>query len=302
MSLDTTRRLLAGLIDDAALFPPGNAPMAAAVPAHDAHERSWYGPFIGPFLCPDVRLAELVDALGGRDADVGPLRVIVIVTGGAAAVGEAVGTVKDEPRLALAGVEVPPTGNGEGIEAARQAVVRLTAEVPADVPAFLEVARGPAAEGVLDVLAGTRVRAKLRTGGTSAAAFPGEREVADFMLQCLRREVAFKCTAGLHHAVRHTARDLGFEHHGFLNVLLAVEAALAGGSVDDVAAVLAQRDEVGVAEGVKRLTGEQVTAIRRWFASYGTCDVGEPLDGIVGLGLLPAGRLGSATQPEGDPT
>ena len=61
-----TRCLLSGLIDDAALFPPGNAPMAAAVSAHDAHERSWYGAFIGPFLCPDVRLPELVGALPRR--------------------------------------------------------------------------------------------------------------------------------------------------------------------------------------------------------------------------------------------
>ena len=43
----------------------------------------------------------------------------------------------------------------------------------------------------------------------------------------LDRETPFKCTAGLHRAVRHTGDD-GFEHHGFLNVLLATRRAFDG--------------------------------------------------------------------------
>ena len=44
----------------------------------------------------------------------------------------------------------------------------------------------------------------------------------------LDRETPFKCTAGLHNAVRHRAADTGFEHHGFLNVLLATRQAFDG--------------------------------------------------------------------------
>ena len=43
--------LFDGLFDDAALFPPGDAPMAAAVPAHrELRER--LGRLVGPFVVP----------------------------------------------------------------------------------------------------------------------------------------------------------------------------------------------------------------------------------------------------------
>ena len=93
------------------------------------------------------------------------------------------------------------------------------------------------------MLAEYDVLAKLRTGGTDPIGLPRARtEVAEFLLACLDREVAFKCTAGLHHAVRNTAADTGFEQHGFLNLLLAVSVALAGGDREVVAAELADRD------------------------------------------------------------
>ncbi|WP_143517525.1 hypothetical protein [Pseudonocardia sp. MH-G8] len=50
---------LAGMLDDAALFPPENAPMVTAVPAHRKHRASWYALLVGPFLVPAARLDEL---------------------------------------------------------------------------------------------------------------------------------------------------------------------------------------------------------------------------------------------------
>jgi hypothetical protein len=42
--------LLRQLIDDAAVFPPGNAPLLEAVDAHRDHRRSWYRDLVGPLL------------------------------------------------------------------------------------------------------------------------------------------------------------------------------------------------------------------------------------------------------------
>ena len=48
----------ARFFDDAALFPPGDAPVAAAVPAH-RELRGRLGDLVGPFVVPAARLDEL---------------------------------------------------------------------------------------------------------------------------------------------------------------------------------------------------------------------------------------------------
>src|SRR5262245_12753309 len=44
--------LLRALIDDAAVFPPGNAPLDEAVAAHRQHRAGWYAEMVGPLLVP----------------------------------------------------------------------------------------------------------------------------------------------------------------------------------------------------------------------------------------------------------
>jgi len=51
------------IVDDAALFPPGNAPMARALADHARHRGAPYADRVGPFLCPASRVDELVDEL-----------------------------------------------------------------------------------------------------------------------------------------------------------------------------------------------------------------------------------------------
>ena len=77
--------------------------------------------------------------------------------------------------------------------------------------------------------------AKFRTGGPTAEAVPDDAELAAFIAPCLDRGSPFKLTAGLHHAVRYTETETGFEHHGFLNVLARhSHAPLDGAAVHDV--------------------------------------------------------------------
>jgi len=76
------RSLFAGLFDDAALFPPGDAPMAAAVPAH-RELRARLGELVGPFVVPAARLGELSEHLGDGSGDDGvPFGVSVIAAAG----------------------------------------------------------------------------------------------------------------------------------------------------------------------------------------------------------------------------
>jgi hypothetical protein len=86
------------LVDDAAMFPPGNAEVVAAVLAHDAYRQSWFSPLIGPLVVADRRLAEAGRAARSAqqtNADEGDLAVSVVNTSGAGGI------------TSLAGREVP---------------------------------------------------------------------------------------------------------------------------------------------------------------------------------------------------
>ncbi|WP_327582980.1 hypothetical protein OHA25_44800 [Nonomuraea sp. NBC_00507] len=158
--------------------------------------------------------------------------------------------------------------------------------LPTGIPAYVEVPWGAAQSAVLDALAGTGAHAKLRTGGTTADAFPTESELAAAIAGCLDRDLAFKCTAGLHHAVRHSAADTGFEHHGFLNVLLATAALLDGADTTRAAEVLADRSADALAAAARQLSDLHIARLQNRFRSFGTCSVTEPLTDLTGLGLL----------------
>ncbi|MER7703596.1 hypothetical protein ABTX81_11930 [Kitasatospora sp. NPDC097605] len=269
----TVPPLFQGLFDDAAVFPPGNLPVAEAVPAHRAHRTAWYAAAVGPFLCGAGRLGELAAAAQGP----GPvLRVGLVLPGGSSELGPALAAAAP---FEVAGVELATRD-------AREAVAALDLLLPADVPAAVELPRellrGDGLDEVLDVLVDSPYRAKFRTGGIVAGAFPDERELAGFLTGCAQRGLPYKCTAGLHHAVRHTDPATGFEHHGFLNVLLAAQ------ETDRTAAaeVLAERSGEVLAKAVLSLTDRQVTVIRNSFTAFGTCSIAEPLDDLAALGLL----------------
>jgi hypothetical protein len=287
MTMATIPVLLARLIDDAAVFPPGNLPLAEAVAAHTAYRDAWYADLVGPFLCPASRL----DALGGIVEDhTGHLAVTVVADTGTGGVLSATDVVARDDRLVLRGVELPLRGEPLA-DNARRAVAALDAALGGpddDEPAYVEIPRAPGWQGALDVVAEAGYRAKLRTGGADAAAIPSAHDLAAFVIACLDRGVAFKLTAGLHGAVRHRAADVTGDatEHGFLNVIAGVAAALDGGDEAAVAAILEDRDAPRVAATVGALPPERAAGVRRWFTSFGSCSIAEPLADLVGLGLL----------------
>jgi hypothetical protein len=280
----STSPLFYSLIDDAALFPPGNAPMDVAVPAHRKHRGAWYAEMIGPFLCPASRIPELTTQL---DDDAPELGVAVIVDTGTGGLGEAVDTVAADQRLTLRGLEVPLRGEPLR-DAARRTAAALDAALGGpedDAPSYIEIPRTDGWRDALEIVAESGYRAKLRTGGPSPDAFPSEGDVARFIVACLELDVPFKFTAGLHHAVRRTNPD-GRQEHGFLNALLAVATALDGADVATIAQVLAQRESAALVERADSLPAERASSVRAWFGSYGSCSVNEPIDDLLDLKLI----------------
>ncbi|SFU08104.1 hypothetical protein SAMN05660657_05487 [Geodermatophilus amargosae] len=156
------------------------------------------------------------------------------------------------------------------------------------MPAAVELPRTDARDEVLDVLAGTRYRAKLRTGGVRADLFPPPEELAETLSACITRGVALKCTAGLDSAVRHTDADTGFDHHGFLNLLVTVDALADGASRLVALERLREDDGAALAAAVRAWSPDRVCRARALFTSFGTCSVLDPVDDLTALGLLPS--------------
>ncbi|MFG1624923.1 hypothetical protein [Kribbella sp. NPDC049227] len=281
--MSTVPALFRHLVDDAAMFPPGDLPLTEAVEAHRAHRTAPYADLVGPFVCTDEDLMKVAAEAARTGPD--PLRVAVVITGGAGGIEPAVRYGDRSTDIEVTAIEVR-LRNEDDLSRNALRVVRACDDCLDEETAYVEIGLDGAWERALDVVADAGYAAKLRTGGLDAWLFPSEGQIAAFITACLDREVAFKCTAGLHNAVRHTAVDTGFEHHGFLNVLLATRASLDGASLDEVAAVLASRDGEALAARVRELSEQQAAGTRRWFTSFGSCSIEEPRDDLTALSLL----------------
>lgn len=240
-------------LDDAAVFPPGNLPLDEAVAAHLARRAHDIATLVGPLVLPASALPRAAEIARGAT-----LRVAVVA---------------DAP------FDVP-----DGID-----VVAVETRDPASVtvPAGACLVVETDLDRALDVPPGALV--KLRTGGPEAHAFPTPERLAGALSSLVGAERPFKLTAGLHRAVRSTDPDDGLVHHGFANVLLAVDTLLSG-SDDDAAVAVLRREDERVGPDLAALGENRVRRARRLFTSFGTCSIDEPAADLARLGLVP-GRM-----------
>jgi hypothetical protein len=269
-----------GLVDDAAIFPPGNAALSEAAAAHAERRHQPYADLVGTFVARDTDLP----ALRGT-----PLALSVVVTGGAGQIAGAAGLGR-KLHIAIEGLEIALRDPADPVGAARRVVAavddaRNEGVLDDHVPVFVEIPAScpePLWLAAADEVAAAEHRLKLRTGGLEAASFPSAASLAAWIDAALDRETPFKCTAGLHRAIRHTGPD-GFEHHGFLNLLVATRQAFDGSSRAEVTELLEQREPAVLVEAAGDL---DLAGARRWFTSFGSCSVSEPLEDLLALGLL----------------
>jgi hypothetical protein len=291
------RDLLAGLVDDAGLFPPEQLPMAAALTRHRADEHAGHRMLSHRFLCPASRIAELREESALREwsgepqqgpADRGldsRLRLGLILDTGLDGLRAALAEVADEPRLSLELLEVPAP-SAEAVVAALDAVGDVEAAVFVEGPRDTGWVKAVAARHPPESGGGALRGAKVRCGGVRAELFPSPEELAALICACFEQGVPFKATAGLHGAVRHRDTQTGFVHHGFLNLLMAAVRAVSGAPADEVAAVLASTDGPALAAEARAVSGREVSAARLLFRAYGSCSTSEPREEATALRLL----------------
>ncbi|QOC90014.1 hypothetical protein [Micromonospora craniellae] len=278
--------LVAGLVDDAAVFPPGSASLPDAVAAHRRHRASWYADLVGPLLLP----ASTVTA-GELDGLVDPAEGLAIGLIGDTGLDRLPFALSFLPPLGVTArqVEVPVARRGEDPQPGVAELVTLTEGLDG-VPVYAEVPLTFGLMGALDALAEARagglpVAAKFRTGGLAAELFPTPAELAAVICACRDRRLPFKLTAGLHHAVRQVDPETGFTHHGFGNLLAATLAAADGAPVDAVAELLTVRDERPL---IQRTEGRHDSTRPLW-VGFGSCSITEPLTDLIRLGLVNGG-------------
>jgi hypothetical protein len=186
-------------------------------------------------------------------------------------------------------------------------VTLLVDDEPGPLPAQVETLETKSAhrlslptycEAPLDEISGAF--AKIRTGGLTPDAIPGTQQIAQFLHAAAARKLAFKATAGLHHALR-AMRALTYAPdspratmHGFLNVFTAAAFAWQGAELGLLADLLNETEAGAFQFGGKalewrghKLTNEQIAAARRDFAhSFGSCSFEEPISDLRALNLL----------------
>lgn len=140
-----------------------------------------------------------------------------------------------------------------------------------------------------------RVGYKLRCGGTEADMFPEVEKVACSINACREYNLALKCTAGLHHPVRHYNDSVQTKMHGFFNVFGGALLAYAHDlNNEELAEIISEEDpdhfsftnesfswkDLSISAGdISELREVAVT-------SFGSCSFEEPVEDLQQLHLL----------------
>ncbi len=269
--LDARRGLLAGLIDHAPTFPPAELPLAEAIAQHEAAVHSEPGWIVNRFV---VRASQLADLPPDWEH-----RLSVVSEG----------DLTYDSRIEA--IEIPEPGpapertfGGGGIDS--PSVSKATwSERDGPLECYFEHRVGAGFIHSVDRVAALAtdprvqgsVRIKIRCGPDP----PSIPQLADAIRVCREYGLAFKATAGLHHAIRTD------EQHGFLNLLAAAtfgdeEQALA--ETDPSAFAL---DEEAFRWRDREASPEEVATMRRErFVSLGSCSFDEPVEELRALGFL----------------
>jgi len=287
--------LLHTIVDYAGLFPPAGLEMGAVVRNYAAYRRATHAWMLGRFIVPVGRLDEMLDAMRQAGAVEPEHHWRVSVLAGDDLAGDVARVGAFNARNAGAVVDaVEVKASGE------DAIRGIAAVVPPGLRAYVEIPVAEDPRDLIGVIAQSKLRAKIRTGGATAEAIPSPENVARFIRHCYATGCGFKATAGLHHPLR-AMQPLTYEAgaprdvmHGFLNVFLTAvfhyngmtladaNALMHRGTVDDV-----EFTDDHIAWRDYRVSRDEVTTIRRRFAiSFGSCSFHEPVDDLIKTGLL----------------
>jgi hypothetical protein len=251
---------------------------------------------LGRFVVPAARLDECASAVRALPAAVAPEAGspwrLSALAGAADADSLAAFHAREGARLVVDTIEAKASSDVE--------IAALGARLGARYTTFVEIPVREDPAALLAAIGAQGLRAKLRTGGVTADAFPTPAEVLRFVGTCVRLRVPFKATAGLHHPLRGEYALTYAEDaprgtmYGFLNIFLAAALLHAGIATDTVAPVLEERDvsslridQASIQWRGHRLSTDDLARTRSLLAgSFGSCSFEEPVQDLTSLRLL----------------
>jgi hypothetical protein len=276
------RALLEHVVDYAGLYPPASVDVVTAVRNYAAYRGSDDRWMLGRLVVGVAILPELRAVIRSQRPAETPWPVTVVAPDAAA--GTAVIRGADDAALRIESIEVKVTTPAD------IALLAKAADRKRDV--YVEVALDDSLETMLDAVAAANLRAKVRTGGVTAATVPPTAELVRFLRGCVDRDIGFKATAGLHHPLHGTYR-LTYDANatsgtmfGFLNVFLAATLMRRTLSDDDARALLEESDGSAFVIEDQTIAWRDhvadvatISATRARFAtSFGSCSFREPVD------------------------
>lgn len=305
------RHFMNSLVDYAGLFPPASLDMPEAVAnyaEYRQHAEAW---MLGRFICPAGRLSEMVECLPQGYTNSGPWPCSVLV-GNGQATDKALEVLPSQLENI---VEVEQSHDHQVVAPAMEMPLPLDAvgqlefilgEIKTsltkwnlqDRELYLEVpAQGNPEDDarVLSAIQKSGYKAKFRCGGVTVEAFPSVTRLAGIIHAAAELNLPLKCTAGLHHPVRHLAEEPPTMMHGFLNVFGAGLLANARvGGLDLITQCLAETNpaqfqfsDQGFNWSGHQVARQDVEKFRNLLLpGFGSCSFDEPRQDLRDLGLL----------------
>ena len=239
---ESLRTFMHGLIDYAGLFPPANLPLNEAIDDYIKHlngENSW---MLGGFIIPVSKLNELDQFVSLFD-EIGPLELAVLGSGGdsndeyLSKISNDMVKISDyrnrhSGKVRIEVYECKLPSNSPSKKTMKKATDLLNQNKLSHYHEFPELPdvginystdedESSWDEEILPVvsmiaeLKGAGI--KLRCGGIVKEAFPSVEQIAAMIQTCALIDIPMKCTAGLHHPIRHFAEEYDAYMHGFIN-------------------------------------------------------------------------------------
>lgn len=284
------RAVFAGIVDYAGLFPPAGLGMNAAVDNYQRYLGSQDRAILGRFVVPTTRLLELNQVLLAEKAAViseHPWRLSATLSGTSAA---ELALLDDLLRLRSDGsVRIEAVE----LKVASESQIKAASDLLPGKELYLELPSTGPFPSLMQEVGRVKARAKFRTGGTEAGLFPAPMILAEFITAAVAEGVAFKFTAGLHHAWRgmypltYLPQAEQYLMFGFIPLLLATAEALRSGDQTRVNQLVTETDRRAIEvdrEGLHwqrhSYSWTELMNARNYFSGFGSCSFIEPVQEI----------------------